>query len=167
MGRRAFISRFCDGFVLTGGRSSRMGQDKALLEVDGKPLIKIVAASVRRALDDVTLVGSKARYESLGMPVIEDIHPGLGPLAGIHAALRHSHKPLVLVVGCDMPFLNAEFLEKLVQVAAVADAEITVAESVDYGVETLCAVYNQTTLPLVEDAIESRELKVSRLYDKV
>jgi molybdopterin-guanine dinucleotide biosynthesis protein A len=167
MGRRALVSRFCDGFILTGGRSSRMGQDKALLEVDGKPLIKIIAGHVKRVLDDVTLVGRKALYASLGMAVIEDIHPGLGPLAGIHAALRHSHKPLVLVVGCDMPFLNAEFLEKLVQVAAVADAEITVAESVEYGVESLCAIYNQTTLPLIEDAIENRELKVARLFDKV
>jgi molybdopterin-guanine dinucleotide biosynthesis protein A len=167
MGRRALVSRFCDGFILTGGQSSRMGQDKALLEVDGKPLIKIIAGHVKRVLDDVTLVGSKARYGSLGMPVIEDIHPGLGPLAGIHAALRHSRKPLVLVVGCDMPFLNAQFLEKLAQVAAVADAEVTVAESVEYGVESLCAVYNQSTLPLVEDAIENRELKVARLYEKV
>ena len=167
MGRRALVSRFCDGYILTGGRSSRMGQDKALLEVNGKPLVKTVAGHVRRVLDEVTLVGSKERYQSLGFPVIEDIHPGLGPIAGIHAALRHSHKPLVLVVGCDMPFLNAEFLEKLVQVAAVADAEVTVAESVEYGVESLCAVYNQTTLPLIEDAIHNRELKVALLFDKV
>jgi molybdopterin-guanine dinucleotide biosynthesis protein A len=144
-----------------------MGQDKALLEVDGTPLIRIVAANVKRALDAVTLVGSKVRYEFLGMPVIEDIHAGLGPLSGIHAALRHSHKPLVLVVGCDMPFLNAEFLERLAQIAIVADSEVTVAESVDYGLESLCAIYNRSTLALVEAAIGRRELKVAALYDKV
>ena len=167
MGRRALVSRFCDGFILTGGRSSRMGQDKALLEVDGKPLIQIIAANVKQALGEVTLVGSKAKYARLGMPVIEDIHPGLGPLAGVHAALRHSRKPLVLVVGCDMPFLNAQFLEHLAQVAAVADAEVTVAESADYGLESLCAVYNQSTLPHIEAALEHGELKVAMLYDKV
>jgi molybdopterin-guanine dinucleotide biosynthesis protein A len=167
MVRRALVSKFCDGFVLTGGRSSRMGQDKALLEVDGRPLIKIVAANVQRALGEVTLVGSSAKYGSLGIPVIEDIHPGLGPLAGIHAALRHSRKPLVLVVGCDMPFLNAQFLERLAQIAAVADSEVTVAESVDYGLESLCAVYNQSTLPHVEEALERRELKIAMLYEKV
>src|SRR5580658_4552898 len=107
-----------------------------------------VAANVKRVLDEVTLVGSAVKYGFLGMPVIEDIHPGLGPLSGIHAALRHSRKPLVLVVGCDMPFLNAEFLEKLAQIAIVADAEVTVAESVDYGLESLCAIYNHSTLPL-------------------
>jgi len=144
-----------------------MGQDKALLEVDGMPLIHIVAANVQRALGEVTLVGSKAKYGYLGMPVIEDIHPGLGPLAGIHAALRHSRKPLVLVVGCDMPFLNAPFLEQLAQIAVVADNDVTVAESVDYGLESLCAVYNRSTLPHVEDAIERRELKVAALYEKV
>ena len=63
MARKALVSKFCDGFVLTGGRSSRMGQDKALLEVDGTPLIRIVAANVQRALGEVTLVGSKVKYE--------------------------------------------------------------------------------------------------------
>lgn len=144
-----------------------MGQDKALLELDGTPLVKIVAGNVKRALDEVTLVGSHVKYDSLGMPVIEDVHPGLGPLSGIHAALRHSRKPLVLVVGCDMPFLNAEFLERLAQIAAVADCEVTVAESVDYGVESLCAVYSQSSLPHVEEAIERRDLKLSVLYEKV
>src|SRR5258706_15073623 len=99
MARKPLLSIFCDGYVLMGGRSSRMGQDKALLEVKGKPLGKIVSGHVWGVFESVTLVGSKAKYGGLGFPVIEDLHPGLGPLGGIYTALKHSEKPLVLVVG--------------------------------------------------------------------
>lgn len=167
MGRKALVSYFCDGFVLAGGRSSRMGQDKALLEVAGKPLVKFVGASVARVLDTVTLVGSAAKYGELGLPIIEDIHPGLGPLSGIHTALKHTRKPLALIVGCDMPFLTPEFIEKLVEIASVADCDITVAESLENGLESLCSVYNRTALPYVEEAIQRRELKISLLYERV
>ncbi len=167
MARLPLIAKYCDGYVLTGGRSSRMGRDKALLELDGRTLIEVVAAHVKRALGEVTLIGNRDKYSPLGLPVIDDLHPGQGPLAGIETALRHSRKPLVLVVACDMPFLNAPFLDALVQIASVADAEVTVAESVDYAFESLCAVYNQSTLPFVEAALERGELKVTSLYEKV
>src|SRR5450631_3635940 len=100
MARLTLPAKFCQGFALTGGRSSRMGQDKALMPVNGRALVEIVAGNVLHGLDSVTLVGSRAKYGALGLPVIEDIHPGLGPLSGIHAALKHSRKPLCLVVGC-------------------------------------------------------------------
>jgi molybdopterin-guanine dinucleotide biosynthesis protein A len=167
MGRLTFPAKFCSGFVLTGGRSSRMGQDKALMQVNGRSLVEIVAGNVVRGLDSVTLVGSRAKYAALGMPVIEDIHPGLGPLSGIHAALKHSRKPLCLVIGCDMPFLMPEFIEYMAQIAVVADADVTVAESSEHGYESLCAVYNRTALPAVEEAIAQRELKVATLYGNV
>ena len=167
MGRLTLPAKFCQGFVLTGGRSSRMGQDKALMQVNGRALVEIVAGNVLRGLDCVTLVGSCAKYGGLGRPVIEDVHPGLGPLSGIHAALKHSRKPLCLVVGCDMPFLSAEFIEYLAQIAIVADTDVTVAESSEHGYESLCAVYNRTVLPQVEEAIAQGELKLASLYARV
>ena len=105
--------------------------------VNEQPLALLVAAHVRRAVGSVTLVGSRERHASLDLPVIEDLDPGKGPLGGIHAALLHSKAPLSLVVGCDMPFLNADFLNRLVMTAAVADAQVTVAESVDFGYEEI------------------------------
>ena len=144
-----------------------MGQDKALLPVNGRALVEIVARNVLRGLDSVTLVGSRAKYGALGMPVIEDIYPGLGPLSGIHAALTHSRKPLCMIVGCDMPFISVEFIEYLAKIAVVADADVTVAESSEYGYETLCAVYNKTALPQVEEAIAQRELKIAALYGRL
>jgi molybdopterin-guanine dinucleotide biosynthesis protein A len=167
MERTALTMKFCQGFVLAGGMSSRFGQDKALMRVKSQTLAEIVAYNMADAVDTVTLVGSREKYESLGLPVIEDQYPGLGPLSGIHAALKHSHKPLSLVVACDMPFLNTDFLANMVEVAIVADSQITVAESIEYGYETLCAVYHRDLLPLVEEMIVKRELKLTDIYSRV
>lgn len=157
----------CQGFVLTGGASSRMGQDKALMEVEGRPLVLYVADIVQQAVNPVTLVGSRQKYQALGLPVVEDLLPGFGPLSGIHAALKATTSPLNLVVGCDMPFLNPPFLEMMIQVAMVADTQVTVAESPEYGFETMCAVYNRDCLPGVEESIKAGDLKLSRLYERL
>ena len=155
------------GFVLTGGQSSRMGRDKALLELRGRPMVLYVAESVVRATLSVTLVGSKERYASLGLPVVEDLVPGQGPLSGIHAALKESRTPLNLIVGCDMPFLDPAFLEHLLMVAAASDAEVTLPETLDSGVAALCAVYHRDALPPVEQALQEGERKLSRVHERL
>jgi molybdopterin-guanine dinucleotide biosynthesis protein A len=172
MSRTAIVASFCQGYVLAGGRSSRMGQDKALMQLDGQPLAAIVALNVRGAVGSVTLVGERAKYGALGLPLIEDLHPGLGPLSGIHAALTHCRKPLALIAGCDMPFLTAGFLEELAMIASVGDAEVTVAESLPessaaHRYESLCAVYNRSALSRVEEAIARDELKLATLYQQL
>ena len=164
MSRTAIVAGYCEGFVLTGGRSTRMGQDKALMEVRGTALASMVARNMVRAVQSATLVGSRVRHGGLGLPVIEDQHTGLGPLSGIHAALKHTRKPLALVAGCDMPFLSWMFLEHIAEIASVADADVTVAESGEFGYESLCAVYNRSALSAVEEAITRGELKLSDLY---
>ncbi len=161
------LKDLCQGFVLTGGASSRMNQDKALMEVEGRPLVSYVTGAVGKVLKSVSLVGSRKKYDTLGLPVIEDIITGHGPLSGIHAALKSTTLPLSLVVGCDMPFLNPPFLEMLVQVAMVSDAQVTVAESPEFGYETLCAVYTQDCLPAVEGSIEAGDLKLSRTFERL
>lgn len=157
----------CAGFVLAGGASSRMGQDKALMEVNGQPLALIVAQQVKTAVGSVTVVGNRERHAGLGLPLVEDIHVGKGPLGGIHAAIKNSRSPLNLVVGCDMPFLNAGFLERLATIAAVADAQVTVAESLEFGYESLCAVYSRSILAVVEECLAADELKLGRVYEQL
>jgi molybdopterin-guanine dinucleotide biosynthesis protein A len=144
-----------------------MGQDKALMPVNGIPLAVHVAQAVKRAVKSATLVGSKEKYGSLGLTVVEDVYPGHGPLSGIHAALSASTTPLNLIVGCDMPFLSTDFLEHIVLIAAVADAQVTVAESTEFGYEALCAVFNREVLPAIEDCLKTAELKLSRVYERL
>src|SRR5260221_8153176 len=77
------------GFVLAGGKSSRMGTDKAALSLNGRPLLDHALATVRQVTNEVFILGSSQLYLGYGSEVIEDIFPGCGPLGGIHAALSH------------------------------------------------------------------------------
>jgi molybdopterin-guanine dinucleotide biosynthesis protein A len=158
----------CKGYVLTGGRSSRMGKDKALLPFEGMPLASHMARIVLRACGNATLVGSRSKYSGLGWPVIEDVAPGHGPLSGIHAALLHAlsgaNESLLLMAGCDMPFVTADFLAFLLQIAKSSGADAIVPQS-QIGYEPLCAVYTAACLPAVEAAIRSGTPRISSVLD--
>lgn len=157
----------CRGYVLCGGQSSRMGRDKALLPIGGRPLVVWTAELVQQVCGDVTLIGSRAKYSGLGFPLIEDVFPGQGPLSGIHAALVNSGACFSLVLGCDMPWVSKEFLDRLITIARAAAADATVPESNSFGYEPLCAVYAPGCLPAIEEAFRSGDVKVSRVLERV
>ena len=157
----------CRGFVLTGGRSHRMGQEKALLAFAGRPLAVWMAQLAQRLCREVTLVGDATKYSGLGYPVIEDAFPGRGPLGGIHAALECSEMACNLILGCDMPYLTSEFLEFLVHTAAADDSDAVVPEAKISGYEPLCAVYRRSCLPAFELALRGGDSKVIRALERV
>lgn len=102
------------GYVLAGGRSSRMGRDKALLELAGRPLIAHAVAKLRRVTGEANiLAGAPPGNPALApyAPEIFDTHPNCGPLGGIEAALRHSTHSWNLILPVDVPFLPATLLE--------------------------------------------------------
>src|SRR4051794_13836057 len=99
------------GWVLAGGRSSRMGRDKALLDLGSGPLAAQVAGLIAQTCGSATLVGDPARYADLGFPIIPDNAPGLGPLSGIEAALAATASDWNLIVACDMPLLSPAIFE--------------------------------------------------------
>jgi molybdopterin-guanine dinucleotide biosynthesis protein A len=151
----------CAGFVLAGGRSSRMGRDKALLPFKGRTLIDHIAAQVHQAAGNITLVGNPARYSYFGYPVIEDILPGHGPLSGIHAALTVSNADWNLIVACDMPELTAEFLTLLVERARSGCAHAVLPVGPAGLPEPLCAVYNLRAADAIARALERNIRKVT------
>jgi molybdenum cofactor guanylyltransferase len=131
------------GYVLAGGRSLRMGRDKALLPWRGAPLVLHVAAVLAQAAGPVKLVGDPDRHASLGLPVIPDLHPGCGPLGGIEAALDDSSSDWNLIVACDMPELTVAHLESLFQAAEASDASLVMAAGPDGRPEPLCAAWRR------------------------
>jgi len=157
----------CQGFVLTGGRSERMGRDKALLPFGDRPLAAWMAERLRGVCGNVALVGSAAKYSGLGFPVVEDSYRGSGPLAGIQAALHSSPAPYNLIAGCDMPYLHAEFLRWLVERAQAMDAAVTIPESENFGYEPLCGVYTKACLGTIEEALQSGENMVQRVLERL
>jgi molybdenum cofactor guanylyltransferase len=97
------------GYVLAGGRSSRMGQDKALMELAGKPLIRHAVKKLRRVCMDVRILTSHQQFEMFA-PIVRDIHPDCGPMSGMEAGLRHSAFDWNLFMAVDMPFVPSAFL---------------------------------------------------------
>jgi molybdopterin-guanine dinucleotide biosynthesis protein A len=148
------------GFVLVGGRSSRMGCDKALLPFGGQTLAAHVAAEVFAAAGSVTLVGDPDRYAVLGLPVIRDRVPGNGPLGGIAAAV-HASPEWALVVACDMPAVTREYLAFLLADIDASGREVDciVPES-GAGLEPLCALYHHRALPLLDSFLDHKFLRM-------
>jgi molybdopterin-guanine dinucleotide biosynthesis protein A len=148
------------GFVLAGGRSSRMGRDKALLPFKGHSLLQHVAAEVLSVTGHATLVGDPARYINLGYPVIQDILPGCGPLSGIHASLAVSEADWNLIVACDMPGITAEFLSLIMDRAESGSADAVVPAGPSGLLEPLCAAYHRRSLNAIAHALSSGIRKV-------
>jgi molybdenum cofactor guanylyltransferase len=155
------------GFVLAGGRSSRMGRDKALLPLNGSTLLDQVARSVLLAAGSVTLIGSPEKYGSLGYTVIPDRVPECGPLGGVYTALSATTAEWNLIVACDMPDVTTGFLKGLLRAAKTCGADCLVPETAS-GLDPLCAVYHRRCEPLAASAITHNILKmhdfISRLH---
>ncbi len=155
------------GYVLTGGKSSRMRRDKALLPMDGSTLVERVANTVRQAAGSVTLVGAADRYAGLGLPLIEDEFPGCGPLSGIHAALGHSLEEWNLIVACDMPKLEPEFLSWLLDSAENEEADVLLPAGPSGLPEPLCGVYRRRCLDSAGAALKEGRWKIMDAFSSL
>jgi len=147
-------------FLLTGGASSRMGRDKALLEIAGMPMLVRMARLAEPLVAAVTVIGAPERYAHLGLPVLPDDVPGLGPLGGIATALRVSTSTWNLILGCDLPCLTAHWLEWFLARGLGSDADALLPRTTA-GVEPLCAMYRATCAPVVTAAIARGVRKVT------
>jgi molybdopterin-guanine dinucleotide biosynthesis protein A len=155
------------GFVLAGGKSSRMGMnaDKAFLDFRGQTLIERALSVMGTVCERVTMVGDPAKLANYG-PVVADIFPGCGPLAGIHAALAHSPAELNLMLAVDMPFVSRELLAFLFAAAEPSDAIITVPRT-GRGFQPLCAVYRRDFSTAAEQALRAGKYKVDAAFSGV
>jgi len=155
------------GFVLVGGLSTRMGQDKALLSSGSHPLVIDVAHQVAVAAGSVALVGMPERYQNLGFQCIVDSRPGLGPLGGIEAALQSRRGDLNLIVACDMPGLNVSLLLALLRRAEQTGALCVVIRDSAGVTHPLCAVYRSGCLPVVQRALDTGCLRLMDVIEEL
>jgi molybdenum cofactor guanylyltransferase len=155
-------SRALTGFVLAGGKSTRMGKDKAVLSFAGRTLLETALAAARAVTQEVFIVGPPQLYGQYA-PAIADIFPGCGPLAGIHAALSHTRTEFNLILAVDTPFLSAKLFAYLADQALAAKAVVTAPE-VDAYPQPLCAVYSRGFLPIAERALREARYKIVPLF---
>jgi molybdenum cofactor guanylyltransferase len=155
-----------EGFVLAGGKSSRMGREKALLEIGGEPLIVRTVRLVESVTAPVTVVGETPGIRALGLRSVADDFPGGGPLGGIATALRAARTAWILVVACDLPYLRREWLEYLVWRARESDADAVIAMN-EGGAEPLCAAYRRNAEPIIRAAVSAGNLKVRKMLEEL
>jgi molybdopterin-guanine dinucleotide biosynthesis protein A len=133
------------GVVLAGGKSTRMGRDKAALEFDGQTLLERAVAVLRQCFPEVIVVR-------------QDDVPGLGPIGGIATALRRA--PEIFVVACDMPFLDAARIREMA-------AQLPGYDAVAIPGEPLHAAYSARILPVIEAQIAAGDYSVQKLLSKL
>jgi molybdenum cofactor guanylyltransferase len=163
--------------ILAGGKSSRMGQDKMWMMLDGQSLIERVVSRLLPLAAEVLLSGGDAgRYESLlrSIPVpgrvVPDQYPGCGPLAGMQAGLSAAQGDVALVVAADMPFVNIALLQHMIRLAQGYDG--VVPHVVDPrkrvgALEPLHAVYRRTCLPAIERHLAANDRQAFCFFDEV
>ena len=149
------------GFVLVGGASTRMKQDKALLPIGGRTLAEHIASVVFQAAGNTTLIGQPERYGHLGYPVFPDLRPGQGPLSGIETALSLELAEWNLIVACDLPQASARLFTDLLQTAETSGSDCVLPVSDDGRPQPLAAVWNLRALDSVRSALDRGVRKVT------
>jgi molybdopterin-guanine dinucleotide biosynthesis protein A len=146
------------GIVLAGGSSSRLGQDKALVRVAGCSLVERVVDVLRPIVSNIVLVADAADpYAHLDLPVVADVYPGVGTLGGLHAGLSAIRTEYGLVVGCDMPFLNADLVRYMISQARGYDV---VMPRVGRYHEPLHALYARRCASALERSIVAGQRRI-------
>lgn len=149
-----------EGFVLAGGRSTRMGQDKVLLPLAGRSLLEIALDKLRvLPLAGAPRIVAVRSDLSSHAAVIADLQPGCGPLSGIEAALAATAQPLNVFLPVDLPLLPARFLLWMLQRAGITGAMMTVPR-INGWPQPLCAVYHRDLRGHITASLRAGDYKV-------
>jgi len=153
------------GVILAGGKSKRMGTNKAFLEINGQRMIDQIVDIFKNTFEEVILVtNSPIEYLHLDLRIVTDLVPNKGALGGIYTGLFFSSFQHVFVAACDMPFLNREFIDYMV--SKVDNFDIVVPRSRD-GLQPLHAIYSKRCIRHIEAQLELDDLKITNFYPKV
>jgi molybdopterin-guanine dinucleotide biosynthesis protein A len=153
------------GFAVAGGKSRRMGRDKALLPWGSETLLDHTLAQLRAVCEDVRILsGSAPLYLGHGATVILDHFQNAGPLGGLEAALASPGVAAGLFLAVDMPFVPVELLKELVGLVEGVDAIVPVAAG---GAQPLCAVYRASCLPAIRACVEAGDFRMTAFWPQV
>ena len=152
-------------FVLAGGKSSRMGSDKAFLRLGDETLLSQALKLAGNVAEAVWIVGDAKKFAAFGR-VVEDVYRDRGPLGGIHAALSGSTTELNLMLAVDLPFVTQKLLQYVLSRALESGAMVTVPRT-GSGVQPLCAVYRRGFAEVAEQSLLEGKNKIDSLFARV
>ncbi|QBN18015.1 molybdenum cofactor guanylyltransferase [Flavobacterium nackdongense] len=148
------------GYILAGGKSSRMGTDKGLLLFEGKPMIQYVIEQMQPIFSKVVIVSNNPEYEKFGFEVIPDLIKDSGPAGGIYTALNHSDTKLNFMVSCDMPFVTAAAIEFVIKNSE--ESQIVLLEN-KARIEPLFGIYAKDCEPIWLELMEQKVIKLQEM----
>jgi len=165
----AYFGRFSmTSIILAGGKSSRLGRDKALQSIGDKSLIQWVIDRLVILSSEIIVVTAHGEsipcYSAVRIKTVADIYPSKSPLVGIYSGLIASASQRAIVVGCDMPFLSVGLLEYMAQICSSFDVVIP---QIKDKLEPLCAVYSKNCVASIRWLLEQNELRISKLFNLV
>ncbi|MEE9215979.1 MAG: molybdenum cofactor guanylyltransferase [Anaerolineales bacterium] len=151
--------------IQAGGKSSRMGRDKALLPLGGMPLIEHVLQRVAGLGDEILITTNRPEdYAFLGKRMVEDHRPGAGALDGLLTALEAAYGERVLLLACDMPFVSRPLLEHLL--AIDTDAEVVIPRR-EGKLQPLHAIYSKSCVGPVREALGAGEKRMISFFPRI
>lgn len=153
------------GIILAGGKSSRMGAEKGLQELCGKPLIHYAIKALSGLCNTIIISSSSEAYKSLGYKVVADEFPGIGPMGGIYSTLKQSETEANLVLSCDLPFVPTELMSYILENSKGCKVAVPWMGNQQY--EPLCGYYNLSVLDQMSAFIQSKNYKLPDLFDEI
>ena len=152
--------------IQAGGQSSRMGEDKGLVELCGKPMIQNIIDRLSPYADEMIITTNRPGiYKQFGIQMFEDIYKDYGALAGLHTALSSAKNEMVFVIACDLPFVNTSLFKFMKNMFEAKPVDLVIPRT-EKGYEPFYAFYKRNTcLPLVTDAIESGKRRLISWFE--
>ncbi|MFH1673244.1 MAG: molybdenum cofactor guanylyltransferase [Pseudomonadota bacterium] len=156
----------CSGVILAGGLNTRMGENKALLTIQGERILDRLYRIFRELFDDIILVTNQPLdYLGWNLKIVTDLYPVRSSLVGIHAGLFYASHPHAFVAACDIPFLKKELVEILLgELEPRWDIILPVTSD---GHQPLCAVYSKRCIKQIEAQINQKDFKIADLFQEV
>ncbi len=141
------------GIILSGGKSTRMGQDKSLIVVDGVTFIERTVNLMKNLFDTILIITNELKlYEFLNIGLYEDIYKDVGPIAGIHSGLFYSQTEKNFFLSCDLPLMNRDFIQSIIEYQTDS---LIVLPKADGFIQSLCGIYSKSLINIIEEIINS------------
>ncbi len=165
LGGKWVMQEQATAIIMAGGDSSRMGMDKSVLAINGKPMVEIIAEQLRTSFSQTLISANDAeKFAFLGLQIVPDRIQGQGPLMGIASALEASANEVNFVVACDIPHIDLTYVRKMLSRAKGAD--IVIPRSRDKEYEPLFAVYHKSALEVINKVLRTGGRKISDVFTR-
>lgn len=145
--------------ILAGGKSSRMGQDKAFLSYHGMTFLDKLVLEFRDFREILVSVDKEENHPDIPYPMVEDIYPDAGPMGGIYSALSVCKSDALFVIPCDVPLFSKELFDSLMK-EWKKDTDVEILVTKDERIHPLCGIYHKNCLPVLKTCLERKERKM-------